>query len=164
MRALRALHAPPLPSRLRRALARGTRGEGTGLRSRLVEALNEDSKSLKGWRVLVLGLSYKANIDDTRESPSYELIELLAEGGARVGYSDPFFPEALRTRKHDLDPRLWGRVKLVVDTRNMVGPLFGEGEPLTLALSPADAGARGPERGGRGEGTGTRARTWKARA
>ena len=121
----------------------------------MVEALNEDSKSLKGSRVLVLGLSYKANIDDTRESPSYELIELLAEGGARVDYCDAFFPEAPRTRKHDLglksvpctaevfagfdavlvatahdqfkDPRLWRGVKLVVDTRNMVGPLFGEG-------------------------------------
>ena len=123
--------------------------------SRLVEALNEDSKSLKGARVLVLGLAYKANIDDTRESPSFELIELLEEGGARVDYCDPYLPEALRTRKYDLglksvpctreafaefdavlvatahdqfkDPRLWGGVKLVVDTRNMVEPLFGEG-------------------------------------
>ena len=123
--------------------------------SRLVEALNEDSKSLKGARVLVLGLSYKANIDDTRESPSFELIELLAEGGARVDYCDPYLPEALPTRKHDLgmksvpctaeafaefdavlvstahdqfkDPGLWGGVKLVVDTRNMVEPLFGAG-------------------------------------
>jgi len=123
--------------------------------SRLVEALNEDSKSLKGARVLVLGLSYKANIDDTRESPSFELIELLAEGGARVDYCDPHLPEALPTRKHDLgmksvpctaeafaefdavlvstahdqfkDPGLWGGVKLVVDTRNMVEPLFGKG-------------------------------------
>ena len=123
--------------------------------SRLVEALNEDSKSLKGARVLVLGLSYKANIDDTRESPSYELIELLAEGGARVDYCDPYLPEALPTRKHDLgmksvpctaeafaefdavlvstahdqfkDPGLWGGVKLVVDTRNLVEPLFGKG-------------------------------------
>ena len=123
--------------------------------SRLVEALNEERKSLKGARVLVLGLSYKANIDDTRESPSYELLELLAEGGARVDYCDPFFPEALPTRKHDLglksvpctaeafaefdavlvstahdqfkDRRLWGGVKLVVDTRNMVEPLFGKG-------------------------------------
>jgi len=73
--------------------------------SRLVEALNEDSKSLKGARVLVLGLSYKANIDDTRESPSFELIELLAEGGARVDYCDPYLPEALPTRKHDLGMR-----------------------------------------------------------
>ena len=122
--------------------------------SRLVEALNEDSKSLKGARVLVLGLAYKANIDDTRESPSFELIELLEEGGARVDYCDPYLPEALRTRKYDLglksvpctaeafaefdavlvatahdqfkDPRLWGGVKLVVDTRNMVEPLFRE--------------------------------------
>ena len=123
--------------------------------SRLVEALNEDSKSLKGARVLVLGLAYKANIDDTRESPSFELIELLEEGGARVDYCDPYLPKALRTRKYDLglksvpctaeafaefdavlvatahdqfkDPRLWGGVKLVVDTRNIVEPMFGEG-------------------------------------
>ena len=59
-----------------------------------VEALNEDGKSIKGAKVLVLGLSYKEDIDDDRESPSYEIIELLQEKGARVAYCDPYFPVA----------------------------------------------------------------------
>ena len=68
-------------------------------------ALNEDAKPLKGSRVLVLGLAYKANIDDDRESPSYEIIELLEDAGAQVDYCDPFFPAARKGRKHDLQPR-----------------------------------------------------------
>ena len=59
-----------------------------------VKALNEDGKSIRGAKVLVLGLSYKEDIDDDRESPSYEIIELLQEAGASVEYCDPFFPQA----------------------------------------------------------------------
>jgi UDP-N-acetyl-D-glucosamine dehydrogenase len=69
---------------------------------KVVQGLNQDGKPLKGSRVLVLGLSYKANIDDDRESPSYEILELLRESGAVVSYCDPFFPRAHKTRKHDL--------------------------------------------------------------
>lgn len=55
-------------------------------------ALNERSKSVKGSRILVLGLAYKANVDDDRESPSYHLMELLQKRGAEVGYHDPYVP------------------------------------------------------------------------
>ena len=59
---------------------------------RVVEALNRRGRAVKGSRILILGVSYKANIDDTRESPSLDLIELLEELGARVEYSDPHVP------------------------------------------------------------------------
>ena len=69
---------------------------------RLAEALNEDTLPIKGSKVLVLGLAYKPDVDDTRESPSFELIELLQDRGAEVAYSDPHVPSAAPTRKHNL--------------------------------------------------------------
>jgi UDP-N-acetyl-D-glucosamine dehydrogenase len=68
-----------------------------------VEALNEQSKALKGSRVLVLGLAYKRDVDDLRESPSLTIIELLRQRGAIVSYNDPFFPYVGRGRHYDLD-------------------------------------------------------------
>jgi UDP-N-acetyl-D-glucosamine dehydrogenase len=65
-------------------------------------ALNDHGKSVKGARILVLGLSYKADIDDDRESPSFELIELLRELGADVAYCDPYVAVARPGRKHDI--------------------------------------------------------------
>ena len=119
---------------------------------KLSQALNEESRSVKGSRVLVLGLSYKANVDDDRESPSYEILSLLRQEGALVDYCDPFFPVARKVRKHDLalasvpcapevfarydallivtphdvvrDRALYRDVRLVVDTRNLVEPLL----------------------------------------
>jgi len=70
--------------------------------SRLMDALNERSKALKGCRVLVLGLAYKKDIDDCRESPSLELIELLKHYGAQVDYNDPHVPHTHKMREHDL--------------------------------------------------------------
>lgn len=67
-----------------------------------VRALNEAGRSPKGASVLVLGLSYKPDVDDDRESPSYEIIELLQEAGVAVEYCDPHFPELKRTRRHAL--------------------------------------------------------------
>src|SRR5438105_4647766 len=121
---------------------------------RVAGALNQDGKALKGSRVLVLGLAYKANIDDDRESPSYEILELLQESGALVDYCDPYFPAARKGRKHDLglrsvpckpevfatydaivvatahdvfkDPALYRDARLVVDTRNLVAPLLAQ--------------------------------------
>jgi UDP-N-acetyl-D-glucosamine dehydrogenase len=115
---------------------------------RTVEAINRMGRSIYGASVLVLGLSYKADIDDDRESPSFELIELLQERGAVVSYCDPHVPAARRGRKHDLDltsvpctaeefgkydavlistahsefkdPALYAQTRLVVDTRNIV--------------------------------------------
>jgi UDP-N-acetyl-D-glucosamine dehydrogenase len=97
---------------------------------------------------VVLGLSYKPDIDDDRESPSFEIIELLQERGAVVSYCDPFIPVARKGRKHDLDlhsvpctteelarydavlistphtafkdQALYREAKLIVDTRNVV--------------------------------------------
>ncbi len=69
---------------------------------RTVLALNGQGKAVKGSKILVLGLSYKADIDDTRESPSFELITLLEDLGADVDYSDPHVPTTPRVRRHDL--------------------------------------------------------------
>ncbi len=61
--------------------------------SRIIEALNTSGKSLKGANVLALGVAYKKDIDDIRESPSLRLIQLLSDKGAKVSYNDPFIPE-----------------------------------------------------------------------
>jgi UDP-N-acetyl-D-glucosamine dehydrogenase len=69
---------------------------------RVAHALNERGKSVRGARALILGLAYKADIDDVRESPSFELIEKLDERGAHVDYSDPHVPKTKRMRRYDL--------------------------------------------------------------
>ena len=66
-------------------------------------ALNEHSTSLKGANVLALGIAYKKNIDDPRESPSAEIIELLRDRGAEVSYHDPHLPVFPSMRKHRID-------------------------------------------------------------
>ena len=121
---------------------------------RTARALNRHGKSLKGSRVLVLGLSYKADIDDDRESPSFEIIEKLQAEGAEVAYCDPYIPVARPGREHDLglesvpctpeefarhdvlvvstahsdfgDPALYRDVRLVVDTRNLLARIREE--------------------------------------
>lgn len=65
--------------------------------------LNEHSKPLKGSRILLLGVAYKRDIDDLRESPSLTIIELLRERGALVEYNDPYFRHVGRGRRYDLD-------------------------------------------------------------
>ena len=67
---------------------------------RVADALNTKQKSVKGSRVLILGLAYKANVDDDRESPSYHLLDLLRNRGASVGYYDPHVPVIRPTREH----------------------------------------------------------------
>src|SRR5437868_6594245 len=68
----------------------------------VASALNKHKKALNGSRVLVLGVAYKRDIDDLRESPSLTIIELLRERGAAVDYHDPYFPFVGRGRKYDL--------------------------------------------------------------
>ena len=69
----------------------------------LAAGLNERRKSIKGAKILVLGLAYKRDIDDLRESPSLTIIELLRERGAIVAYNDPYFPTVGRGRHYDLN-------------------------------------------------------------
>jgi UDP-N-acetyl-D-glucosamine dehydrogenase len=68
----------------------------------IAEALNEHSKALKGSTILILGVSYKRDIDDLRESPALTIIEALQKRGARVHYNDPYFPKIGKGRKYDL--------------------------------------------------------------
>lgn len=70
--------------------------------NRLAEALNDHGKPIKGSSILVLGLAYKKDVDDVRESPSVTLIELLEKRGANVSYHDPFIPVAKPMREHDI--------------------------------------------------------------
>jgi UDP-N-acetyl-D-glucosamine dehydrogenase len=70
--------------------------------TRVAEALNERGKALRGSKVLVLGLAYKRDVDDVRESPSVTLIELLQEQGAQVQYHDPFIPSGKPMREHNI--------------------------------------------------------------
>ena len=69
---------------------------------KLTEALNQRGKAIKGSRILVLGLAYKRDIDDVRESPSLKLIELLRGQGAKVDYNDPHIPRTHKMRGYDL--------------------------------------------------------------
>jgi len=66
------------------------------------KALNQQKKALHGAKILVLGLAYKKDIDDLRESPSLTIIELLQKEGAQVSYNDPYFPRVGKGRKYDL--------------------------------------------------------------
>jgi UDP-N-acetyl-D-glucosamine dehydrogenase len=68
--------------------------------NRTAEALNANRKPVNGSRVLVVGLAYKPNVDDERESPSYILMELLKSRGAEVAYYDPYVPVIRPTREH----------------------------------------------------------------
>jgi len=110
----------------------------------VTSALNNRKKALNGAKVLVLGVAYKKDVDDLRESPALAIIELLQKTGAEVSYNDPFFPFVGRGRKYDLQmrcapldqlgqydcvlivtnhsdydyPRIVRESQLVVDTRN----------------------------------------------
>jgi UDP-N-acetyl-D-glucosamine dehydrogenase len=112
--------------------------------SSVAQGLNQRKQAINGSKVLVLGLAYKKDIDDLRESPSLTIIELLQQQGALVSYNDPFFPTVGRGRKYDLQMsstplseienfdcvvivtdhssydyrNIVKRAKLVVDTRN----------------------------------------------
>lgn len=70
---------------------------------KIVAALNDRGQALKGANILVLGIAYKKNVDDRRESPSIEIMDLLQRQGAFVSYSDPHVPRFIKMRKHDFD-------------------------------------------------------------
>ncbi|MCZ8158980.1 MAG: nucleotide sugar dehydrogenase [Rhizobiaceae bacterium] len=71
--------------------------------SKVASALNQRRKSLMGSKVLVLGIAYKKNVDDMRESPAVEVMELLRNSGAEVAYSDPHVPVFPKMREHKFD-------------------------------------------------------------
>ena len=66
---------------------------------KVVEKLNNEAKAVRGSKILVVGVAYKKNVDDVRESPALDIIRLLVQQGADVRYHDPFVPEI---RKDDL--------------------------------------------------------------
>lgn len=70
--------------------------------NKVSDALNDRGLPLKGSRILILGVAYKPNVDDVRESPSLHLIELLQRKGALVDYADPYVPQLPKMRDHDL--------------------------------------------------------------
>ncbi len=128
---------------------------------RVRDALNDGGKALKGAKVLVCGVAYKPDVDDVRETPAAEIIELLGERGAELSYHDPHvpvFPPMRRykiemrsvelsertlagadcvlvvTNHRDIDWRLIAsRAKLVVDTRNAMSGLEGLGARIVKA-------------------------------
>jgi UDP-N-acetyl-D-glucosamine dehydrogenase len=116
------------------------------------EALNRNKKSINGSRILVLGIAYKKDIDDLRESPSISIIELLRRAKAQVDYNDPFLPYLVRSSGHDLNmtsasiedvsqydvvliatdhssydyARIVSQASLVIDTRNATRGISSE--------------------------------------
>lgn len=81
--------------------------------NKVAEALNTESKAIKGSKVLVLGVAYKKDVDDMRESPAVQIIELLQERGAVVDYNDPHVPTIPKMRDHELN---MSSVELTEDT------------------------------------------------
>lgn len=71
--------------------------------NKVTSALNDRGKSVKGSRILVLGIAYKKNVDDMRESPAIKLMEILREKGAKVAYSDPHVPVFPKMREHHFE-------------------------------------------------------------
>jgi UDP-N-acetyl-D-glucosamine dehydrogenase len=124
-------------------------------------ALNDRGKAVKGAKILVLGLAYKPDVDDVRESPSFELIEKLEQLGAEVDYHDPHVPTTHKMRRHDLHMKSielspqtlkaydcvlvathhaaydWQMIadsaKLIVDTRNALDRVKGKREHIVKA-------------------------------
>ncbi|MHB8524080.1 MAG: nucleotide sugar dehydrogenase [Limisphaerales bacterium] len=84
---------------------------------RVAEALNSQRKAINGSKVLILGLAYKANVDDDRESPSYRLMDLLKARGAVVAYHDPHVPVIRPSREHSH----WAGTKSLVWNRKSIG-------------------------------------------
>ncbi len=123
--------------------------------SRVSDALNAGGKGLKGSRVLIIGLAYKKDVDDVRESPSLKLIELLSEKGAAVDYNDPHVPKTHRMRKYDfkmssvpLTPRNLKKYDCVVIATNHSSYDYGSivrHSRLVVDTRNATAGIKSPK-------------------
>src|SRR5229473_6782343 len=128
---------------------------------RVGEALNDDGKSIKGSRVCVLGVAYKKDVDDPRESPAFEIMEMLEQQGADLSYNDPHVPVLPKMRHHHIRltsspltdeflasrdcvliitehtafdfARIAQRAKLIVDTRNATAGVAGPNARIVKA-------------------------------
>ncbi len=127
----------------------------------IAAALNQHQKSLKGSKLLILGVAYKKDVDDLRESPTLKIMQLLHERGVKLDYNDPYFPQLHKMRHYDysnmksvpLNPQTIGSydgvviatdhssydyaaivdaAKLVVDTRNATRRLIRHREKIVL--------------------------------
>jgi UDP-N-acetyl-D-glucosamine dehydrogenase len=124
-------------------------------------ALNDRGKAIKGSKILILGLAYKPDVDDVRESPSFELIEKLSHLGAAVDYNDPYVPATHRMRNYDLQMQSvpltaqslggydcvvisthhstynWQMIadhaKLIIDTRGVMRNVTGKRDHIVMA-------------------------------
>jgi len=86
--------------------------------NKLAEAVDRNGKAFAGSKILMLGIAYKKNVDDMRESPSLKLIELMEARGAHVDYHDPFIPVIPPTREH---AALAGRTSVALDAQTLAG-------------------------------------------
>jgi len=128
---------------------------------RVMEALNDKGKSLKGAKVLLLGVAYKKDVDDSRESPAFKLMDLLQKKGADLRYNDPHIPRLPKVRKYAFDLQsmplseenlaamdcvlvvtdhsaydyhfIFNHAKLIVDTRNVFASVSGATAKVVLA-------------------------------
>ncbi len=119
----------------------------------IANGLNEQRKSIKGSKVLVLGLAYKRDIDDLRESPSLTIIELLREKGATVAYNDPYFPTVGHGRHYALDMTntpldnlaQYDAVVIVTDHSSYDYPAIVEQSQLVVDTRNATRGIHSPK-------------------
>lgn len=87
------------------------------------DALNENGKAISNSKLLILGVAYKKNVDDLRESPALKLIEILRDKGAQVDYSDPYIPKIPKTRKYSFD----------MESVNLIGDNLKKYDAVVLA-------------------------------
>jgi UDP-N-acetyl-D-glucosamine dehydrogenase len=117
----------------------------------VADALNEREKSVKGSRVLVLGVTYKRDVEDVRESPALDIIKILEGKGARVGYNDPYVPELQldenRMRSQDLLPSVRAADVVVIVTDHTSYPYrdIVEAAPVVVDTRNATKGIRSPK-------------------
>jgi len=97
---------------------------------KVMEALNQHGKCLKGARMLIVGVAYKKDINDVRESPALDIISLLARKGAKISYHDPFVPslsvEGIEQRSKELDEKTLEEQDCVVIVTNHSGLDYGK--------------------------------------
>src|ERR1700680_2184896 len=119
----------------------------------VAKALNQQKKALNGAKVLVLGLAYKKDIDDLRESPSLTIIELLQAQGAAVSYNDPYFPTVGKGRKYDLQMKCapldnlgqYDCVLIVTDHSDYDYPRIVHDSQLVVDTRTATRGIKSPK-------------------